>query len=179
MLESAIKQPVLRTLLDHWVRLRGARQMPTRDQIDPTLMAACLPYIWICRRGDDGEFVCVLAGEEVQQAWGHSIMSRPLAEVFGDEYWSDVRGRLLKVLETPAIQHAVFQIEHRFKSVERLSLPVADGSGRPVQILGGSVYQFDRLARPDPGLSHATRSPVYYDTRSLMPIPETPGSGGS
>ena len=170
MLESVIRQPVLRALLDHWVQLRGDRRMPSREEIDPTRIPACLPHIWICRRGDDGEFVCVLAGEEVQQAWGYSIMNRPLAEVFGDEYWSDVRGRLAKVLETPAIQHANFQIDERFKSVERLSLPVADRDGQPVQILGGSVYQYDRLARPDPDLSHVTRAPIYYDTQSLEPI---------
>ena len=172
MLHSVVDQPVLHSLLDHWIEVRGTRVMPTRDDIDPTRIASSLPYLWICRRGEDGEFTCVLAGEEIQLAWGHSIMNRPMAEFFGDDYGSVVKGRLNRVLDTPAIQHAVFRVGDQLKSVERLCLPVADGDGRPIQVFGGSVYQFDQQQRPDPTLSLATKSPRFYHTQDLVPIPE-------
>lgn len=169
-LDLAITLPLLRTLLDYWIELRGARPMPTRDQFDPSRIPSCLPNLWICRRGEDSDFTCVLAGEEIQLACGHTIMNRPLADFLGDEYRSTVKGRLNRVLDTPAVLHAVFGIGNQPENVERLCLPIADSAGRPVQVLGGSVYRFDRQLRSDPEVLQAAKSAAFYHTRDLVPL---------
>ncbi len=166
-LASAITEPVLRDLLEHWVEARGPRPMPTRGCIDPTRIPGCLPHLWIYRRGEDGEFTCILSGEEIRMAWGQPIVDKPAASFLGPDYQGVVKSRWNKVLNGPAIQHGMARTDDQFKHVERLVLPVADAEGRPVQVLGGSIYRFDRQFPTDKPVLPATRSASFYDTRTL------------
>ena len=44
---TAIKSQRLRTLLDHYLMVRGDKRMPSRHDIDATLLGPVLPIIWV------------------------------------------------------------------------------------------------------------------------------------
>jgi hypothetical protein len=169
-LDSAIMEPLLRDLLGHWLEARGDRAMPSREDIDPSRIPKCLPHVWIYRLAEDGEFYCVLAGEKIRQAWGHSIMNKSAAEILGPDYQRVVKERWRRVLDTPAIQHGFFRSNDQYKNVERIALPISDANGRPIQVIGGSIYHYDTLSARELPVLAATNTVHFYDTRDLVRI---------
>lgn len=145
-LGADIVDPQLLDVLVHWDEARAGATLPARDAIQPVKLTAVLPKIWIYqRRGED--FECVLAGEEVHQAWGDRVTHRRLSDLLGTEF-ATVRDRWLMLLSTPAITHGVLVLANSEVTIERLVLPLADGSGTPAFVLGVSSYQYDRLRNP-------------------------------
>jgi hypothetical protein len=169
-LDSAITEPLLRDLLGHWVEARGDRPMPSREDIDPSRIPNCLPHVWIYRLAVDREFYCVLAGEKIREAWGHSIMNKSAAEILGSDYETVVKERWNRVLNTPAIQHGFFRNGDQYKNVERIALPISDANGRPIQVIGGSIYRYDTLSARELPVLAATNTVHFYDTRDLVRI---------
>lgn len=132
----------------HWLASRRGRLVPRRDDINPGLIAACLPYVWIYRwRPERQSFQNVLAGEEINYAWTFSIRGKFIEELFGDDAPALCR-RWLDLLHRPAIAYGRLSGElrqGRYKRAERLNLPLVDNAGEPYGIFGITIYEFDRL----------------------------------
>lgn len=170
----------LRRVLEHWIAARGGAVIPARARIDPARFAGCLSRVWIFRLQPDGDFLCTLAGETINSAWGRTIMNRSAREILGDAHEPIVNSRWRAVLGRPAIMHAVSPRVRGRPAVEHLVLPVADGSGEPIQVLGVTVFAADP---PQPPIcetrTDATLYPLERSVERIRPDPPADGADES
>src|SRR3546814_88815 len=85
--------------------------MPKQD-IDAIALKSCLPNVWLHRyQPESDDFVCLLAGEQVNAAWGGSIANRPLSQIIRSEQYALTRHRYRQIMQLPAIQivHRIIQ----------------------------------------------------------------------
>ncbi len=175
-MDIVFKNTHLSALLDHWIEARGDRPVPYRSNIDPLAFPKVLPYTWIYRLGDDGEFHCRLAGEEVRNAYQRSLMGQPAAEILGDDY-SWLRERWLYLMRKPAFLFVYQQRQaDEGKIFERIILPVADENGEVRQLLGAASY-VSRNSVPLIGPTPHVETGALFDAETLEPLPfdELPG----
>lgn len=169
----------MRQLLRRWAEWREGLNPPPRSRIDPAALKSGLPMIWIWRLSDDQTtLTCTLAGEEVQAAWGRSIIGNDPISLWGQQAGLVVRERLRRVALIPAIVHGRTAITpvttggapmDADKSAERLILPLAAEEGRPFGVIGMTIYRYDRLSAANPSPTVLLKS-WRYPCRSL---PET------
>src|SRR3546814_9815807 len=77
----------------HWAARRRGLMMPKQD-IDAIALKSCLPNVWLHRyQPESDDFVCLLAGEQVNAAWGGSIANRPLSQIIRSEQYALTRHR--------------------------------------------------------------------------------------
>lgn len=130
--------------LDAWRQARRGALVPLRDAFDPMAIPGLLGCVWMYRFDPAlDDFVCRLAGEEVNAAWGGSIRGRTLREIVGDANHPRVIARWRRMLAGPSIQYgaaAEHLSEGRSRHVERLVLPLASAPGVLDRTLGISLY---------------------------------------
>jgi hypothetical protein len=142
--------PEARQLLTFWLSLRNGLDVPSQEHLDPMGISRLLAHIWIYRY-DPGldDFVCRLAGESINLAWGGSIKGVTLRQVVGDARHSAAIARWKAIISTPHIQHGrvseIHDGEERLVA-ERLVLPMS-GGGQPDRVLGYSSYSFRQTDR--------------------------------
>lgn len=143
-----------RLLLDVWLSIRVAVSVPEQVQFDPARVPQLLPNIWIYRfEQDRGDFVCRIAGEDINQAWGGSIKGLSLRQIVGEERHPQALARWQEIISVPQIQHG--RVDKVWDGTptcvaERLILPMS-GGGQPDRVLGFSRYlnrQTDRERVP-------------------------------
>lgn len=138
--------------LRHWAAGRQGALLPSRDAIDPAAIRQCLPNIWRYRF-DSGrnDFICTLAGQAVNEAWGFSLIGRSLAEIMPPGQLSVVRERYHRVLAVPLIEvvtKPILPTAATMKLTSRVILPLAGRDGRPSELIGMTVYSFP-AGRPE------------------------------
>lgn len=163
--------PNMKLLLRRWAEWRDGLQPPPRSRIDPAALKPGLPTIWIWRLSDDhSTLTCTLAGEEVKDAWGRSIIGNDPLTLWGPQAGLIVRERLKRVALTPAIVHGRTTITpvsaggsplDAGKSAERLILPLASDDGSPFGVIGMTLYRYDRLSADSPSPSVLLKSWRY------------------
>lgn len=150
----------LRLLLRRWAEWREGNLVPKRSRVDPAAIKPCLPMIWMWRLNEarDG-VVCTLAGEEVNRAWGFSIIGRDPVSLWGPEAGGIVLDRLIRAALIPALFHGRTGIVPAAASgltAERLILPLRNDDGSPFGIFGITMYRYDQSSddkkRPIPML---------------------------
>lgn len=155
----------LRQFLRHWAAQRGDALLAPRSKIDPLAMRECLPHLWIYRWDDgQGDFVCNLAGEAVNEAWGFGLAGRSLQQVMGAANAAVVGERYRQVLRLPALQYSWRPIAPGNaveKVCHRLILPVADADGTAAAVLGMTVYDYDRFVDADKPINVAPDVAMY------------------
>ncbi|WP_259780979.1 PAS domain-containing protein [Aestuariispira ectoiniformans] len=165
-LPAQFDDPFLNTVMQHWQDIRQGQNIPQRSALDPTAFRRCLPHVWIYGYlPEEDDFVCRLAGAEVNYAWGYSIMGKRISELYGPENSIKLKSRWKFVLEKPAIMHSKFTTLREttsFKRAERLTLPVADQSGEPAFIFGVTHYRFDKIRDRDKQIAPPEEKPIYY-----------------
>ena len=74
------------TFFDAWRAARMGAVIPSKRNFDPIEVPSLLRYTWLYRFEPTlGDFVCLVAGEDVKRAWGgDSIKGKLLREVVGD-----------------------------------------------------------------------------------------------
>jgi hypothetical protein len=170
------KNRQLHTLLDHWIEARRGRAVPFRSDIDPSAFPKVIPHAWIYRLHDDGEFYCVLAGEEVSTAYQRTLIGRSASEVLGADY-SWLRERWLYLMRKPAFLFvSQRRQEDQGRVFERLIFPVADNDGQVRQVLGAASY-VSRDSVPLFGPVMHVETGILFDAATLEPLPfdELPG----
>jgi len=144
----AFVDPRIGDVYAHWLASRNGRLVARREDIAPGAIVSCLPHVWIYRwRPERRTFQNVIAGEEINYAWGFSIRDKFIEELFGPDTPILCR-RWLDLLERPAVAYGRLtgELAHgRFKRAERLNLPLVGHDGGPYGILGITIYDFDRL----------------------------------
>lgn len=158
----AIKNQRLRTLLEHYLEVRGARRMPSRGDIDALRLGPALPIIWISDyEPAAGTFRYRLAGEEVNEIWGSAVAGRLLSDFAPPERFSATNESFLKILreETALIgSGAIYRCSDRIGLGERLILPLAS-DGVTADGLIGATY---RATPVDVELSSTVEQVISY-----------------
>ncbi len=136
--------PRIFQMFDGWAAARNGGAVAHRSEFDPMRVAPLLGFLWIYRRHPErGDYVCELAGEEVNAVWGGSVKGRTLTEIVGTEHQPILADRWAAVLGEPAILYSSmerFPAPHLIYRVERLILPLMSRGGEIDSILGISLY---------------------------------------
>lgn len=128
-----------------WRDARRGSLVPLRTDFEPMDVATLLPHIWMYRYDPgQGDFVCRLAGEEVNSAWRRVIKGRTLRDIVGEADHPVVLRRWTQIVSVPLIQYGaaterLSAMEAR--SAERLLLPLASEDDRIDHVLGLSLYR--------------------------------------
>lgn len=175
-LGNLIQSKPLRDVFDYWESMKSGDRMPLRSEFDPSRIKESLPYVWMYKRGEDGEFYCSLAGEEVQSAWGHGIIGLKASDILTDSY-ATVIARWEFVLARPAVAYTTLADAKivNSKPVYRLTLPLADDDGVPYIVFGVSHYYYpsedarDIPIRANPSMEYFD-AVDYRDVSDIAPV---------
>lgn len=125
--------------------------MPYRRDFDPAAVATLLSSVWLYRYDSELEdFVCRLAGEDVNHAWGGNIRGLTLRQIVGQEDHPVVLARWRNIIVKPAVHYGAAMerlTNQELRRAERLILPLCDDDGDVSFIIGISLY---RLGPVDP-----------------------------
>lgn len=113
-----------------------------------------LRYTWLYRFEPTlGDFICLVAGEDIKRAWGgDSIKGKLLYEIVGEEDHSLFLERWHAVIETPLVQYGTKNERLSNQALwraERLILPLAADGERADHVIGVSLYRL--ASQDDPG----------------------------
>ena len=142
--------PEARRLFDLWQTSRRGSLVPLRRDIDPMAVPGLLANIYIyryCRDSDD--FVCRLAGEAINHAWGGSIKGASLKQIVGVERHPAAIMRWKAIVATPRFQYG--RMDNVWDGsetcvAERLVLPISE-NGEANGVLGYGQYRYRQTDR--------------------------------
>ena len=148
--------------------------MPRRSAIDPGAIVPCLPYVYLYRYDPHtGDFTCSLAGEEINRAWGSSIIGKRQRDFMPPDIAAVLQVRFRTIIDTPAVLLTGFRggtplAGPRF--VRRIIGPLAHDDGMPYGVFGISVYVNDPIGDV-PAPVGPTVDAAFYDCKALPPTP--------
>lgn len=147
--------------LDAWGAARDGAMVPRKTAFDPLTVVDLLPMVWLYRyEPERKDFICRLAGENVNQAWGRSIRGMTLRQVVGEADHPTILGRWREIVETPFIHYGGSRERLSAQLVyqaHRLLMPLnggAEAPSPPDHVIGISLYHLD---------------PTHRDRMPLMP----------
>lgn len=160
--------PRIFEFLDAWRSARRGTMVPYRHDFEPMSVVKLLPHVWLYRyEPEHADFVCRLAGEEVNAAWGHSIRGETLRRVLGEADHPTVFRRWQQIVSVPLLHYgsAVERLSAmETRSAERLLLPMASDDDTVDYVLGLSLYRIS--------LASANRTPLVPEDIIRIPCAE-------
>ncbi|OCP17236.1 hypothetical protein BC360_13330 [Ensifer sp. LC163] len=134
-------------LFQYWNLIRGDRERPRRDEIEPSAIRTLLPDLFILERDRFGGMKFRLAGTHVCALFGHELR----AQQFGTLWFGSQAGRTLQVSRQVMARHVPVMLsatarteDRRELATEALLLPLASNDGHSDRILGS----LSPLSRP-------------------------------
>lgn len=165
-----LADPRFRTFLRHWAQNRAGLVMP-RGAIDPVAIRGCLANVWLYQYlPEEEDFLCTLAGEQVNLAWGQSLMGRRISQYMSPAMLARVPDLYRRMMSLPAIQVSRRRITPASgveQSAERVIVPLSDNAGRPWGVFGLTLYQLGGQAR-------ITDPAVFQGKVTLYPCADLP-----
>jgi hypothetical protein len=169
-----VEEARLALFLRHWASARVGAVVPRRSAIDPGAIAPCLPYVYLYRVDlGSGEFTCSLSGEEINTAWGFSLIGKRQRDFMPPAIMGPVRARFRAIVATPAILFSGFRGGRTLLGVtlvRRIIAPLTLDDGTPYGVFGIAVYVNDPEGRV-PAPVEPTVDAVLYDCKALPPTP--------
>jgi hypothetical protein len=142
-----IRSPALRALADDWNAARGARRMPSWDDVVPDAAAPYLGGMWAFDYHQSiGEFTGRLAGSAIMQNSGKSVLGMPLRDLHSPSALEAAQAVLMRTVSEPACSRwsgGLYRIGDKIIEGERLVLPMGADAAHPDGVLGAS--HFDSL----------------------------------
>ncbi|MCW0233573.1 MAG: PAS domain-containing protein [Ferrovibrio sp.] len=139
----ALTDPRFRSLLRHWAERRQGLMAP-RHAIDPAAIRGCLPHVWLYQYlPAENDFLCTLAGEKVNEAWGQSLIGKRASLFMPPPMREHVPKLYRRMLEQPALQvsrRRITPADGVAQSAERLILPLAREDGSAYGVFGLTLY---------------------------------------
>ncbi len=131
--------------LDVWRAARKGKLVPRKRDIDPIAMPGLLRYAYIFfAEPHSDQITCLLAGEDINDAWGGPIKGKTLEDIYGDEDYVVLKQRWRMMLDEPLILYGK-KTEHyrrRFAwSAERLIMPLTSSGDEPDHAFGITLYE--------------------------------------
>ncbi|WP_053247205.1 PAS domain-containing protein [Ensifer adhaerens] len=134
-------------LFQYWNLIRGDRERPRRDEIEPSAIRMLLPDLFILERDRFGGMKFRLAGTHVCALFGHELRGQQ----FGTLWFGTQAGRTLQVSRQVMARHVPVMLsatarteDRRELETEALLLPLASNDGHSDRILGS----LSPLSRP-------------------------------
>lgn len=169
-----VEDAKLAGFLRHWASARAGAVAPRRSAIDPGAIAPCLPFVFIYRYDrHTGDFTCSLAGEEINTAWGFSLIGKRQRDFMPPATAARLKARFRAIVETPAILFSGLRgglALNGPKFVRRIIAPLLRDDGAPYGVFGIAVYVNDPDGRV-PAPVEPTVDAVLYDCKALPPTP--------
>jgi hypothetical protein len=139
--------PRILDFLNAWrAARRGNEIVPLKKNFDPMRVPTLLQFMWLYRFDpSNGNYLCRLAGEEVNAAWGYSIKGKSLAQIVGPVDYPTVLKRWHMITNTPLVQYGTARerlTEQTTQQAERMLVPLKDTSGATSYVLGVSLYRY-------------------------------------
>ncbi len=135
----------LSTFLDAWRASRSDALVPNKRAFNPLDVPSLLRFTWLYRYDPAaGDFVCQLAGEDVNRAWGGPIKSKTLRQVIGEDDHRIVSPRWHAIIDTPLVQYGARNEKLSSQDLwraERLLLPLTSTGDKPDHVIGVSLYR--------------------------------------
>lgn len=144
-----LPEPRFRRVLRHWAERRQAADgkpgvRTPRSAIDPGAIRDCLPNVWIHQYlPDQDDFICTLAGESVNQAWGRSLIGKRVSQIMPAPIRERVQLLYRRMLMMPAVQFSqrrILPTDRLVQSADRLIVPLSRDDGSPYGIFGITIY---------------------------------------
>lgn len=166
------EHPLLRLFLQHWAERRDGLTMP-RGAIAPPVLRPCLPNVYLMRyRADSDDFLCTLAGEKVNEAWGQSLIGKRPQDFMSPESAAQAQAIYRRITLLPALhvgsRESVWGVGRPYKAADRLAVPLGDGAGRPWGLFGLSLYHFNPLTEAGHA-PYVGPEVTYYPCAALPP----------
>jgi len=157
--------PRIAAFLNAWRDARHGALVPYKHDFDPLSVPSLLRYVWLYRYDSEiGDFICLLAGENVNTAWGRSIKNARLRDVVGAADHPTVLKRWKEIVGRPAAIHGAKDerlTAHETWRAERMILPLRSDTDEADHVIGLSLY---RLALPD-----EQRQPLISEDITMIP----------
>ncbi|MBM3571297.1 MAG: PAS domain-containing protein [Alphaproteobacteria bacterium] len=164
----------LARFLRHWAVARAGAAVPRHSAIDPGAIIPCLPFVYIYLfNADTQEFTRTLAGEEINTAWGQSIIGKRQQDFMPSHIAWILQARVRSIVETPALLLTGFRggpVLAGPRFVRRIIGPLSRDDGAPFGIFGISVYVNDPVGNV-PAPVAPTVDAVLYDCKALPSAP--------
>lgn len=142
-----VQHEQIRRLLSYWLDCRDGRLMPRRTDIDPIEMPRILPWVWLCDYlPEERRFRYRLAGEQINDLYGFNLAGRHLEETLSARAFANVFKRRMRIVAERVIEHgigAIYLLNDRNTSGERLVLPLSEDGERVSQLLGATIYRWE------------------------------------
>ncbi len=167
--------PGVLALLDSWCGIRKGQLIPNRRDFDPATVTRFLGMVYLYRYEPAiGDFVCRLAGEQINDAWELRIKGLAFRQVVSEEHHPAALERWRAIIDEPLVQYGRFTEQGRNGDEcvgERMNLPLSGDSGRGEFVLGMAVYKASQADRD-------WINPVWDDV-IRVPCAEIPYVGAS
>jgi hypothetical protein len=134
-------------LFQYWNVIRGDRELPRRNEIDPSAIRTLLPQLFILERDHFGGMKFRLAGTHVCALFDRDFRGRQFATLWlGSQAGKVLQiGRRVMAQHVPVVLSATARTEDgRELETETLLLPLASNEGHSDRILGS----LSPLSRP-------------------------------
>ncbi|MEY9164010.1 hypothetical protein ABIE78_002129 [Sinorhizobium fredii] len=155
-------------LFQYWNAARGDRDLPRRDEIDPSHIRSLLPDLFILQRRASGGINFRLAGTRVCALFGRELRDRQIADLWLNSDADGVARTADQVMTqlTPLLLYASGATEAGEElEVELLLAPLASSDGTNDRLLGA----LSPLSRP--GWLHMT--PLTHLVATGLSLPDT------
>lgn len=126
-------------LLGYWMKLRGARRVPARAEIDPRAIKRLLPDLFILDRSSRNQYPFRLAGTRICWLYGKELRETNFLSLWRGSSERQARETLEQCLRTasPATMYVIGEtLDHRTLRAEIMFLPIADSRGNVTRLLG-------------------------------------------
>lgn len=161
---NVVSESVL-AVAGYWLSAGGDRFAVGRRDLDPLVLGpGVLPRLWLADADPArGDVRFRLAGEAINEMFGHSVRDRWLGELLPEGKAAVLRRRFARVLADPCVCYCrgVIRIDHeRHGWSERLTLPIADDAGRLVHLLG--VAHAEPAGAPGEASGHGVEERFFH-----------------
>ena len=141
----APKHEILRQVFAYWLKKKGKRMAPSRDDIDPSEIKALLPYVGLAEvQRDPLRFRYRLVGTEVIAGYGRELTGSYLDEVDLDAHQHQILDeyrRVVEKCEPICTSWEYTRDDGRHICYERLALPLSSDGKTVDMLFGGAVFE--------------------------------------
>ncbi len=134
-----MRQDAATKILAYWDSLQQDSQVPAAASVDPRALKAHLPDLFMLERLDRAVFAFRLAGTRMCQRFGRELRDHDFVRLFPAAQHGDVLAQLNRALqsgESVVIQAGAAMLDNSTVGAEILLMPLSDGEGRVVRLLG-------------------------------------------
>jgi hypothetical protein len=140
-----IAAPSLQAVARHWDDVRGARLMPSWEDLQPKAIGSQLAIAWSLRYDRvSGSFTGRLAGERIARLVGKDFRGLPLAQSQSPASFASMHPLLSRVVQEPAAFCGfgmIFKQGDRYMKGERLVLPLSANGREADGLIGATDYE--------------------------------------